>query len=62
MKKLSVILSKVSFIGIDLLDRVFGMTTGGNTQRKIGAVMMGSRGHFSSENEAVVGIDGGVLL
>jgi len=34
MKEISVILSKVAFIGIDLLDRVLGMATAGNTKGK----------------------------
>ena len=62
MKKLAVILSKVSFIGIDLLDGVFGMTTAGNTERKIGTVMVGSRGYFRSEDKPVAGINGSMFL
>lgn len=33
--------SKVSFIGIHLLDGIFGMTAAGDAEGKIGAVMEG---------------------
>lgn len=50
MKDISVILFKVAFIGIDLLDRVLGMATAGNTKGKIRAVMMGGRCHFRGQS------------
>jgi len=62
MKELSVIFAKVAFIGIDFFDGVFGVATGGDTEGKIGAVVMRSRSHFRGEDEAVVGIDRGVLF
>ena len=62
MKEVPVIFSEVSFIGIDFFDRVLGMATSGNTERKIGAVMVGSRSYFRSENEPVVGVNSGVLF
>ena len=62
MKELSVIFTKIAFIGIDFFDGVFGVATGGDTEGEIWAVMMRSRSHFCGEDEAVVGIDGGMLL
>ena len=62
MEKLSVVFSKVSFVGIHFLDGLIGMTTAGNAKRKIGAVMVGSGGHFRSKNKSITGIDGGVFL
>jgi hypothetical protein len=38
------------------------MTTTGNAKGKIGAVMLGSGGHFRSKNKSITGVDGGVLL
>jgi len=38
------------------------MTTAGDTQRKIRAVMVGSGGHFRSKHKSIVGIYGGMFL
>ena len=62
MKELTVIFAEVSFIGVDFFDGFIGMTTGGDTEGKIGAVVMRSRGYFCGQDETVVGIDGGMLL
>ena len=62
LKKLSVILSEVSLIGINLLDRVLGMTTAGNTERKVGSVMVGSGTHFGGTDKSIVGTVSSVLL
>ena len=62
MKKLAVILSKVSFICIDLLDGFCGMAAAGNTERKIRAVMVRGWGYFRCQDKPVVGIDSGMLF
>ena len=62
IKELSVMLSKIAFIGIHFLDGLSGMTTAGNAKRKIGTVMVGGRGHFRSKNKPVTGINGSMLF
>jgi len=62
MQKIPVVFPKISFIGKHLFYRIFGMTTGGDTQREIGAVMVGGRGHFRGKDKTVTGIDGGMLF
>jgi hypothetical protein len=41
MKRISVVFSKISFIGTDILDSIFGMTSSGDTKREIQAVTEG---------------------
>jgi len=62
MKKLSVLFSKVPFIGINLPDRVLGMATAGDTKGQIGTVVVGSRRHFRGQNKPVTGIDSCMFL
>jgi len=62
MKELSIIFAEVAFIGIDFFDGVFGMATGGDTEGKIGAVVMRRWRHFRGQDETVVGIDGGMFF
>jgi hypothetical protein len=62
IEKISIVFSKIPFIGIHFLDGLIGMTTAGNAKGKIGAVMVGSGGHFRSKNKSITGIDGGVFL
>jgi len=58
MEKLSVVFSKVSFIGKDLFDGVFDMTTGCDTEGEIWAVMEGSGSYLRGKDKPVSGIDG----
>jgi hypothetical protein len=62
MKELAVIFAKISFIREHFLYGVIGVTTAGDTEREVGAVMMGSRGHFRGQNKPIISIDGGVLF
>lgn len=62
MKKLSVIFAKIAFIGVNFFDGIFSVAAAGDAKGKIGTVMVGSGGHFRGEDEAVVDIDGGMLL
>ena len=61
-EKFTIRVSMISFIGINLLDGVLGMATAGDTERKIGTVMVGGRGYFRSKNKPIMGIDGGMLF
>ena len=53
-EKISIWFSKVSLIGIHLFDRLFGMTTAGDAEGKIGAVVMGCRRHLGSKDKSMV--------
>ena len=57
-----VVFPKIAFIGKHLFYRVFGMTTGGDTQREIRAVIVGGRGHFRDQDKSVTGINGSMLF
>jgi hypothetical protein len=61
-KELAVVFSKIALIRKHLFDRVFGMTTAGDTQGEIGAVMEGSRGDLGGKNKAVTGINRSMFL
>lgn len=61
-QKCTVILSKVSLVGINLFDGMLGMTTAGDTKREIGTVMERSRGHFRCQDKAIAGIHGCMLF
>ena len=61
-EELPVFLSKVALVGKDLLDRILGMTTSGDTEGEIGAVMERSRGHFRGEDKTISGIHRSVLF
>jgi hypothetical protein len=52
----------IPLVGVDLLNGILGMATGGDTVRKIGAVMNRSRGQIRGEDKPVIGVNGGVLL
>ena len=58
----TVLLSKVALVGKDLLDRILGMTTAGDTQREKGAVVERSRGYFRGQDKSVTGIHGSMLF
>ena len=55
-QKCTVILSKVSLVGINLFYRMPGMTTAGDAQGKKRAVVEGGRGHFRGQDKAIAGI------
>jgi len=55
-------LAEVPFIGIDLFDRLFGMTTAGDAQRKIWAVVMGCWRHLGGKDKSMLYIDRGMLF
>ena len=57
MEEVSVIFSKIPFVGKYLFDGIFGMTTGSNAEREIGAVMEGSGRYFRCQDKSVAGID-----
>ena len=54
-QKLPVHLSKIAFICKDFLYGIFGMTTAGDTEGKVGAVMERGRGHFRGQDKAITG-------
>lgn len=62
MEKVSVIFSKISFIGVGLLNGILGMVRAGDTQGEIGTVMKGSGGYFRGEDESITGIDRSMLF
>ena len=62
IQKIPIVFSKIPFVRIHSPDGLIGMTTAGNAERKIRAVMVGSGGHFRSENKPIMGIDGGMFL
>ena len=61
MEEVSVIFSKIPFVGKDLFDWILGMTTGSNTEWKIGAVMEGSGSYFRCQDKSVARINSGML-
>ena len=62
MEEIPVVFSKIPFIRIHFPDGFIGMTTAGDTKGKIGAVMVGSGGHFRGKNKSIMGIDSGMFL
>jgi len=61
-QKLTIILSKVALVGKDLVNRILGVKTAGDTQGEIGAVMEGSRSHLCRQDKAVTGVYGSMLF
>jgi len=62
IEKISIVFSKIPFIGIHFLDGLIGMTTAGDAKGKIGAVMKGGRRNLCGENETMLDIYSGVFL
>lgn len=62
MEEVSVVFSKIPFIGVHFLDGLIGMTTAGDAKRKKWAVMEGCGSNLRGKNKPIPGIDGGVFL
>lgn len=57
MEKVSVIFSKISFIGIGLLNEILGMARAGNKQGETGAIMKGSERYLRGQDKPITGIN-----
>jgi len=51
VEKAAVGFSIIPLVGVDLLNGILGMATGGDTERKIGAVVNRGRGQIRGEDK-----------